>query len=256
MLIAGSSQFLLLTLVIMRMTGFVFLNPVFGRRNIPNIFKVGLTLLLSFLIVPTVDFESFEVANSIMYGVLLLMEFALGYVVGMIMQIYEMIGVFAGSVIDYQIGMSMANVYDPQTGQQMALSSSLFQIYFLLLFFAVDGHNAIIYILMNSHDIIPYGTASISPEASQAMLNIFSRCISLAANLALPIIIFEFLVNISAGILMKMIPQINLFVISIQMRIVIGIFLLSFLISPIGDFLTEGITEMISEVTQILSVAT
>ncbi len=254
MLIAGSPQFMLFTLVIMRISGFIFLNPVFGRNNIPNIFKTGLVLLISMVIVPTVDFQDVEVIGTLMYGVLLFMELALGFVIGMIMNIYEAIPILTGALTDMQMGLSMANVFDPTTGLQLPMSGTIFQIYYLLLFFAVDGHLAIFKILMSSHEIIPYGTASIGVGATEAMIEIFSEAMSLAVKLALPIVAFEFVTTIAVGLLMKMIPQINLFVMSIQMRVLVGIMMMSVLISPLGAAFNTAITDMVDDIIKLLHI--
>ena len=53
MLLAGTPEFYIFTLVLMRMSGFVFLNPIWGRKNIPALFKTGLTLLLAVTVYPS-----------------------------------------------------------------------------------------------------------------------------------------------------------------------------------------------------------
>ena len=74
----------------------------------------------------------------------------------------------------------------------------------------------------------------------------------LAVKLAFPIIAFEFLVEVATGLLMRIIPQINLFVMSIQLRVVIGLAMMVFLISPAGDFLEGIIAQMIQGLQDIL----
>ena len=79
MLLAGTPEFLVFTLVLMRMSGFIFLNPVLGRKNIPPSFKAGLALMLALTVYPQAGPAEEAVTSAIVYAVLLLKEFALGY---------------------------------------------------------------------------------------------------------------------------------------------------------------------------------
>lgn len=256
MLVAGTQEFLLFSLILMRMSGFIFLNPVLGRKNIPSLAKVGMTLTMALLIYP-ISSVSQEAAVDlpIVYAVLLLKEFALGYLIGFTMQIFEMVVTFAGTVMDFQMGLSMATVYDPQNGTQIALTGNILQIYYLLLFFAVDGHLALMKILVLSGDVVPYAQVAIGMNSANALTSIFGECVVLAVKLAMPLIAFEFVMEISVGILMKLIPQINIFIASIQLRIILGIVLLLVMLSPIGDFLGDIVTNMLNSLQDILKSA-
>ncbi|KMZ54322.1 flagellar biosynthetic protein FliR [Dorea sp. D27] len=252
MLLAGTPEFLVFTLVLMRMSGFIYLNPVLGRKNIPAVFKAGLALMLALTVYPQAGEAEEEVTSAIVYAVLLLKEFALGYLLGFVMQLFDMVVSFAGAVIDFQMGLSMATVYDAQNGTQIALTGNILQIYYLLLFFAVDGHLALLKILMTSQEVVPYAALRLGSGPVQAVLQIAIECIVLAVKLAFPIIAFEFLVEVATGLLMRIIPQINLFVMSIQLRVIIGLAMMVFLISPAGDYLEGIITQMMQGLQDIL----
>ncbi len=250
---------MLFFLVLMRMSGFIFLNPVLGRRNIPAMLKTGLTFGLTIIIYSTAQAQGvtvdFDTDSSLVFGFSLLKEFAVGYLFGYVMILFDMVMTFAGTVIDFQIGISMAMVYDPQTGAQIALSGNILQIFYLLLFFAVDGHLALIKIVATSGDVVPYGAAVLSQGAAVMMLDIFSQCVVLAMKLSFPLIAFEFIMQIGVGILTKITPQINLFVLSIQLKLAVGFALLVFLVSPIGSYIGNMIATMMSTLEDVLRVA-
>ncbi len=253
MLIAGTPEFIYFTLVIMRMSGAILLNPIFTRRNIPSLFKAALILMVSVIVYSASEVPSIEAPNTIVYGVLLLKELAVGFILGFVMQLFELIVTIAGTTMDFQMGLSMASVYDAQNGTQVALTGNILQIYFWLLFFAVDGHLALFKIIMTSHDIAPYGNLVIGPDAVDAVLIIFIESVALGVRLAFPIIAFEFIMEIGIGLLMRMIPQINLFVLSIQLRVIVGILMLVILISPIGSYLQSYISEMMNTLQDVLT---
>ena len=257
MLIAGSSEFIYFCLVLMRMSGFVFLNPVLGRRNIPAQFRTGLTLVLTIVICQAeyaAGVQMPEPVNSVQFGLMLLAEFGIGYVLGFIMQLFDFVVTGAGSVIDFQIGLSMATVYDPQNGVQTALTGQVLQIYYMLLFFAVDGHLTMIRILLASGDMVPYGAAVIGRLQADAAVTLFTECVVLAMKLSFPFIAIEFLTEIAIGLLTKIIPQINLFVLNIELKVIIGVLALILLISPIGEYLRGLVSQMIYEMQNMLGL--
>ncbi|MBC6678323.1 flagellar biosynthetic protein FliR [Zhenpiania hominis] len=253
MLIAGTQEFMLFSLILMRMSGFIFLNPVLGRRNIPSIAKTGMALALTILIYFVAEGTELNIGSPLEFGLLLLKEFVIGYFLGFVMVLFEFAVTYAGSIADFMMGLSMSTVYDAQNGIQVALTGNILQIYFILLFFAVDGHLALMNILVTSADIVPYGQIAIGSEVTQAVIEIFCRCVELAVKLVFPLIAIELLMDIGTGILMKIIPQINLFVLSIQMRVILGIIMMLLLISPIGDFLGDLIGEMMRAVQHMLT---
>ena len=246
MLIAGTPEFMLFCLILMRMSGFVLFNPVLGRRNFPGMFRAGLALVLTLIIYQTENAARTElpdVYSPVTFGMMLLMEYGLGYLLGFVLQLFDFVMTHAGSVIDFQMGFSMATVYDPQSGVQIALTGQVLEIYFFLLFFAVDGHLAL---------MVPYGAVVIGQLQANAAVTLFTECVVLAMKLAFPFIAIEFLVEISIALLTKVIPQINLFVMNIDLKVVVGLLAMLVLISPIGNYLTGMVEEMIREVQEML----
>ena len=133
MLIAGTQEFMLFSLILMRMSGFIFLNPVLGRRNIPSIAKTGMALALTILIYFVAEGTELNIGSPLEFGLLLLKEFVIGYFLGFVMVLFEFAVTYAGSIADFMMGLSMSTVYDAQNGIQVALTGNILQIYFILL---------------------------------------------------------------------------------------------------------------------------
>ncbi len=247
------AQLTLFSLIMMRMSGFILLNPLLGRRNIPMIVKAGIILSLTVLIYSLSIEETVEPENMIVYGFLLMKEFAVGYVIGYVMELFFFAITFGGYIIDFQLGLSMATVYDPQSNSQVAVTGSLLQAWFVLLFFAVDGHLALMKIIITSAEIVPYGGVVITTNLGRRVLELFLECAELGARLSIPIIAAEFLVEVGIGIMNKVVPQISIFVINIQIKLIVGMGLLVILFSPIGEHLNRILTEMMKSVQGILT---
>lgn len=242
----------LFLLITARMTGCVAFNPLLGRRGIPSLVKAGLILLLSLsaFSITTVGVE----APSTLLGLALMfgMELFLGYALGLVVSLFFYIPVMAGSVIDMQMGLSMASTYDPASGIQVTATSTLLNVLMSLLFFAANGHHTLIRIFLASGRVVPFGTVALGEDFYGAMIQIFLDCTLLGVKLAMPILAAELMGQVGMGILMKAIPQINVFAINIELKVIIGLVLIMLMLFPFSQFLLEAETQMLVALQEIL----
>lgn len=250
---SSTAQLTLFALIMMRMSGFVLMNPILGRTNVQMRVKGGLIFVMTIVVYSHFSGEAFEPASMIEFAFLLTKEFFAGYIIGYVMQMFFFIISFTGYIIDYQMGLSMATVYDPASNTQMAVTGSVFQTWFMLLFFAVDGHLALMKIMVTSAEIVPYGGILITQGLAVRMLEIFLECVELGIKFSVPMIAAEFLIEVGVGILNKVVPQISIFVINIQMKLIVGLGLLFLLFSPIGEYLNKIMSIMMKTVQGILT---
>ncbi|MCI8342649.1 MAG: flagellar biosynthetic protein FliR [Firmicutes bacterium] len=244
---------LLFSLMIMRTAGFIALNPILGRRNVPTIVKGGFIIMLSLILISYSSQAPVDAINAIEYSFWLLKEFAVGFVLGMVVNFFLSIIVFAGESIDMQMGLSMAKVYDASSNTQISLSATFYNMVFMLLFFSSDAHLALIRLFLRSGETLPYGAVVIGTQIADEMVTMFCDCLVLAVRLAMPMIAAEMLVEVGVGILMKTIPQINVFVVNIQTKIIFGLVLLLLIFSPTAEFLGECMKEMLFAFQNILT---
>ncbi len=243
---------LLWTLIIMRVSGFVLANPILSRKGIPGIVKSGIIMALSiFLISYGPSEEPVAASGMIEYMTLLLKEFVAGYLIGFVISLFQYIIVYAGGIMDFMMGMSMATIYDPQSNSSMALSATLLNYMFMLIFFVVDGHIALFRVFILMGDIVPYGSMTLKPEVFPMMIELFAQCTLLGVQMAFPLIALELLGEAGVGILMRTIPQINIFAINIQMKIIVGLLAILILVGPFGDFINKLILMMMEEIKNI-----
>lgn len=241
--------------IFMRMTGFVLFNPLLGRRNFPGIFRSGMILAMTWTVAGFTGGTAPVPATLLEFSVKILLELALGYAVGTLIQFfYYLVPQQAGDVIDNQMGMSMSKEYDPASQISMSTSSNLFTILMTLLFFTANGHHTLLRILMTSGEVLPYGAVRLGQDAAAAAVEVFLGCFVLAVKLALPILAAELLGQVGMGILMKVIPQINVFAINIELKMIIGLGLIMLFMAPISEYLLRVETEMLVTVRQYLSI--
>lgn len=246
---AALTLFLLIT---GRMTGCVVFNPLLGRRGIPGMIKAGFVLLLSvcvFLITPVrMDMPTTLLGLALSF----LLELLLGYILGLVVNFFFYIPLMAGSAIDMQMGMSMGATYDPGSGAQVTITSTMLNLLMSLLFFTANGHHTLIRIMVASGGIVPFGAVVLGEELYMALIEVFIDCTILGIKLCMPILAAELLGQVGMGILMKVIPQINVFAINIELKVIIGLSLTLLLMVPFSEFLLDVETEMLLTLQRLL----
>lgn len=245
----------LLLYILMRMSGFVLFNPIFGRRTMPKIVQAGMVMVLSvnvFLLDGTAG--ATPPTALIEFMLRMVLELAVGYAIGFVMQLFFYITVLAGNIIDTQMGMSMATTYDASSNASITVSSNLLNILMTLLFFAAGGHHTLMRIMLTSGEIVAYGGVSLGTDVSGAMVLLFVECTIMAVKLSLPVLAAEMIGEIGMGILMKAIPQINAFVINIGFKVIVGLLLMWLLMTPFSEFLLQAEGEMLGAMRRVIEL--
>lgn len=251
------SELTLFIYVMARMSGFVLFNPILGRNNVPVIYRTSFALALSVSTISAIAERQTAVipVNLSDLAIRVLLELAIGFFFGMVMQFFFYIPQLAGTVVDTQMGMTMNQIYDPASQSNLSTTGVLLNAFMLLLFFAENGHHSLLRIIITSGDVVPYGAATFGREAAEAMLQLFINCTLLAVKLTLPILGAELLGQIGMGVLMKVIPQINVFAINIELKVIIGMGLLLALLSPISEYLLTVEMQMLKSLEELLLLA-
>lgn len=251
----GSGELTLFIYIFARMSGFVLFNPILGRRNIPGIVRGGIVMVLSVLVYSMADGTLVVPTGTIDLAVRILLELCLGYLLGLIMQFFFYIPLLAGEAADTQMGMTMAKTYDAGAQASMSMTATLLTVLMTMLFFVANGHHTLLRILVTSGSIIPFGAAAFGDAVVNAVLEVFIDCTLLAVKLCLPVVAAELIGQVGMGILMKMIPQINVFAINIELKVIIGLLLVFFLLGAFSEFLLETERTMLSTMRDILPLA-
>lgn len=248
------SALYLFELILMRVSGFVFTNPLFGRTNLPSLVKAGLAMVLSVFVWGTEDASVTPPSTVVELVVRLLLELCVGLVLSFVMQLFFSVVQLGGEVIDAQMGLNMAQVYDSSSQVNMTVTASLLNVLLVLTFFAENGHYTLLRIFLSSGEVVPYGTVSLGEAVASGMVEVFVTCMVLSVKLAFPILAAELLGEFGMGILMKAIPQINAFVINMELKIIIGLVLLLLFLTPINEFLLDMEANMLDTLGEMLQV--
>lgn len=247
--------FTLFLYIMMRMAGFVLFTPFFGRSNIPRYYKAGMILVFSVAARFSYEGTVPVPATFLELAMKLLLELAMGYLVGVVMNLFLYVPSLAGHMMDEQMGMAMAQTYDPSFQGQSTPSSNLLNILSILIFFSANGHQTLLRLMVSSGGVVPFGTASLGRDAAEMAVEVFIDCTLLAVKMCLPVLGAELMGQVGMGILMKAIPQINVFAINIELKVLVGLLMIFALIAPFSEFLLSMENTMLSQVRQAIALA-
>lgn len=242
----------LFLLITARMSGFVGFNPLLSRQNFPAPFKAGFTLVLSAFTYSVVGGRVEPPSGVLPLAASMLLEVGVGFILGLIVHFFFYIPQLAGLAIDTQMGMTMNQIYDSASRTNISVTGKLLNTLMVLLFFAGNGHHTLMRIIITSSEIVGYGNVSIGNGVTNLALELFVQCTILAVKMAMPILASELIGQLGMGVLMKVIPQINVFSINIELKVIVGLMLLLFLMLPISEFLLETEQMMLGSLHDML----
>jgi len=227
-------------LLFIRVSGLLISSPIFGRQNIPKMAKIGLCLVLTIVFTMTLPAPDTypQYANVFAYGLTCLLELAFGVCLGFVMTSVFDVTMMAGALIDMQTGFSMASIYDPQENVQTPLSGNLYNVALLMLFFAVDGHLKIIEILYSTIQTVPIGMVTVPAEIANVAVEVMSLSLVLSVMIAMPLLATGLLLEVAMGAIIRAVPQMNMFVVGIPLKVIIGLFILMMTFSVFAGFST------------------
>lgn len=239
----------LFAMIAVRFSGILSINPVFGRKGIPMTVKAGMVLALSLLVYSfTANTQTVIGPFTVLsFGLVLLKELLVGIALGFVFQAFFSVVQYVGTVIDFGMGISMATAWDPQSNVSVTINSNVLYLFMTALFFTTNCHLLFLEIILKSGQAAPYGSFSIPPELFSSMLAIFRDCMDMAVRMVFPMLAIQLLAEVGVGVLMKMIPQIDVFVVNIQLKIGIGMFLLLLMASPYGAFVKNLLEQMLGQ---------
>lgn len=238
-----------------RMSGFVLFNPILGRNNLSSLFRTGLILMLSVSMHGIAGQTVAAPNTTVELIVRIVLELVIGFLLGMVVHFFFYIPQLAGSVVDTQMGLSMNQIYDAASQANMSVTGVTLNVLMMLLFFTANGHHTLLRIILTSADIVPLGAIALGDDVFRMLLELFAECTLLGVKLCMPILAAELLGQVGMGVLMKVIPQINVFAINIELKVIIGLGLLFLLIAPISEFLLQVELTMLESLQNVLALS-
>ncbi len=237
-------------LLSVRLSVAVALSPAFSSFGVPAVVRLALTLALSALIYAdrgASPAAAAWIAEPARLLVPIAVELGLGALLGLSVQVVLAAFAVAGRMMDVQIGFAIGSVFDPVTRTRGDVIGSLMSLLGVTLFFASGAHIELVRLLARSLDVFPLGQMPGLNDPLRPLLAagwMFSLGFSLAAPLALALL----LTDICVGVLSRNMPQMNVLVLSIPVKVVIGYLVLSSVVVGWGPLVDQAFGHMAASI--------
>lgn len=211
-------------LILVRISCFVYAAPFFSMSNVPRRVKVGFSIFLAYLLYNAVDHSEVVYSSLLGYAVIVMKEALTGFLIGWGAQICASVTSFAGSIADMEIGLSMVSLIDPTTKEQATFTGVFYQ-YLFTLFMIISGlYQYLLGALVDTFTLVPINGAVFKTEALLSSVLLFlGQYVAVGFRIILPIFCAMIFLNCVLGVLAKVSPQLNMFAVGIQFKVLVGL---------------------------------
>ena len=198
-------------LATVRVGSFVISSPLFGMRGVPTPIRVVISFILGLAVVSFTGLPSEEILSSLNFIFIVLVEIAVGLTAGLIVTIWFASVALAGEKMATSAGLGYAAQIDPQAGGQTPVVSVILNLFLIVLFVSLDGHLLMLRVFFESFSILPIGSMPPPMVLIGAGIKAAGSMFVAASLIMLPVVGIILMINVSAGIMTRSAPQLNLF---------------------------------------------
>ena len=237
-------------LILVRVSCFVYVAPFFSMKNTPANVRVAISFFTSLLLYQALTpAEAVTYSSLAGYTVIVLKEALVGLLIGLAANICTSIVNFAGSIADMETGLSMVTLMDPTSRESTSITGALYQYVLMLMMIATGMYRYLFGALADTFILIPVNGAVLRADSLvDSMLEFLSDYVIIGFRIVLPIFCSILLLNAVLGVLAKVAPQMNMFAVGIQLKVLVGLsvlFLTAGMLPGIGDFVFDEMKRMI-----------
>ena len=243
-------------LVFSRTLGVVGTAPLIGSPQVPALWKIGLSFYLALTVYTTIPAHTLTgqlgriSPGGFIEGVVV--QSLAGAAIGLLSTFVFAAVQFAGEIIDVNAGLAIANALSPGLVGPTGLISNFQYVLFALWFLSVNGHYAILLALLDSFRVMPlaaaFPTGPVADTFWRALISLFVIGVQLAA----PVLLALLLTNVSLAIASRAVPQLNVFVVGLNITMLVGIGLLFFVMPELVTSFSSLLNALETQLGQLL----
>lgn len=216
-------------IALLRVSGIMLFAPFFSNQAVPVQIRAAFALVIAYVLAPSLPFSAIPndldlssitglVAGEILSGILL------GFAASCVFAGLQ----FAGQIISFQLGFSLINQFDPQTNVEAPVFSFLHNYVGLLFFLLINGHHWFLLAISESFGPLPVGGFQIHGSVLAWILELSAQVLVIGLRIAGPVIAVTTIVDVVLGIIGRAAPQIQILIVGMPLKILVGFGSLSF----------------------------
>lgn len=227
-------------LILFRVSGLFLAAPILSMRSMPQLTKIGLSFAIAFILFPFHSSGFVVPENLIQFSVMGIQEVIIGLLLGFASNLLFVAIQMSGEYVSVQMGMSMSSVLDPISGTQVPTLGQVYFYFALLIFLGVNAHHSLILGINHSFDVVPLGQFMTSSGAmAERFILLGSEMFIMALIVCLPVMGTMIVTEIALGYMAKVMPQMNIFMIGLPLKIGVGMIALAFSLPYVNTLLLE-----------------
>lgn len=231
-------QLQMLFLIFVRVGAILMSMPIFKSRSIPVLVKFGLALAASIVLYPLLDRTAFPVVRDLgSFAIGVVGEIMLGISIGMAVNLIFVGLQMAGQISGYQMGLALARVMDPSAGEQVPLLSQFFQLFAFMIFLIINAHHWFLMALADSFQLVPPFGFRVSGSLIEQLIQIGGHMFVIAIKVGAPVIAALLITSVAFGLIARTVPQMNVFLVAMPLKIIIGLLFIGFSLPYLSSFL-------------------
>ncbi len=236
-------------LIFVRVSMFIYIAPFFSMTNTPRNVRVLLSIFISYILYNVLTPAPAVITDSLIELALIVLKEAItGLLIGLSANICMSILNFAGTIADMETGLTMVQILDPATRQNISITGGIYNYSFNLMMLASGLYIYLLGALKDTFTLIPINGAIFNSEhLVNAMLTFLADYVLIGFRIMLPIFCAMLMLNAVLGIMAKVSPQMNMFAVGVQLKIIVGLgvlFLTTGLLPHAASFIYEEMQKM------------
>jgi flagellar biosynthetic protein FliR len=229
-----------------RITAFLLAAPIFGTQVVTARVRLVLGLMLTLLVTPLLPSLPPVTALSLPMLIITLQQVLIGVALAFVFQVIFQVFVLAGQYIAMKMGLGFASMNDPSSGVTVTIISQFYLLTTTLLFLSINGHLAILKIIIDSFTVLPVGPVGLNSDDFYEIVHLGGWMFASALSIALPVLTALMLVNIAFGVVSRAAPQINIFAVGFPITLIFGLLLMwigfGAFLPAFEDIINQGFT--------------
>lgn len=230
--------------------------PFFSTFGIPEQVKALFACFVAFIMYPFVAAKTGGVLphNMPQLTVLLLLEFSIGFFIGFIADLVFQGIRMSGSILSIQMGLSMSEILDPATGEQQTAISTMYVYLATLIFFITGAHQWLFEAVYLSFNAIPIGFwGFVNGGVIQSVLSLSGQIFQIAFGLIMPVFAVLLVTDVLLGLMSKMLPQMNIFMVSLPFKIFAGLILVLVFSLGAASYIRDIIVQFMQAISRLFT---
>ena len=233
------------------MLGLFIICPVFGERSIPQMLKLVLALWLAFIFSMVIHFPIVPKLTSVEIIVQLVTQLYIGFVIGFIARMIFSGIAMAGSLMDMQMGLSSASIFDPANGAQVTIMERIMINLSIFIFLVTDSHVILLSALHRSFDVIPLFREPHFQTLLGQVAHMGAGLFMSALNLSMPLLAIIFMLDFSLGLLSRLSPQVNVFSLGFQIKPLLGLWIFIFIVPIYQSEMVDKFNDILIQIYKV-----